>query len=90
MSANDRSGHEVYARIATVSFSLVKIRQWAVWGFAGLVEARSKRVKNSSQKQGGFLPVAVSLTHRAMLSRMAVLVFLLVIAAAKNSQSLFV
>ena len=84
MATYDRPGHKIDPRIPPISLSLVQIREGAVCKKSGQCDG------NEPTPERKISPVTVSFTHVAIAPRISVLVFLLVTAAAKNSQSLFV
>jgi len=83
MAADDRSCHEVDTRKPSISLRVVQVCEWAICSVFRLAIRTDDKIRE-------ILPVDVSFTHVAILPRISVLVFLLVTAAAKNSQSLFV
>lgn len=83
VAAHNRPRHEVEAGIASVAFGVVEICKWPV-----CIHGQLSTPPKSTREP--ILPVDVSFTHFAMVPRISVLVFLLVTAAAKNSQSLLV
>ena len=82
VTSHHRSCLEGNAGIASVALCVVQVRKRVVCTFCQL-SALAKATPLS-------IPVAVSFTHLATLSRISLRVLLLEMAAAKNSQSLFV